>query len=220
MRDQYSNKLIKSPFTGVFTLDSKSNTQYCIKKGKLEDIKEIYERRCFDEEYKDTLTFDYTDTIGGLLIFNYRSRDSHADIHIGSKDKSIGQKNIVVTQPKNLTQNYSYYDDVIQSLMNGVTDGIKQGHFMQETALSEQEAKKWIQQALKQAGQESSEAFKNIASNKYKKVTRLDFLQMLEVAMDAKSSTGSRREYKDLKPQEQELVGKIFGNNYTWKDNF
>lgn len=220
MRDQYSNKLIKSPFRGTFTLGSKSNTQYCVKRGNLEDIREIYARKCFESEYKDSITFDYSDTIGGLLIFDYKSLDSYASIDVKSKGKNVSKKDIAVTQPKSLTQNYVYYDDVIQSLMNGVTDGINKGHFMQDSIISERDAKNWITQAIKQTGKDVPSEFKDIQASRYKKVSRISFLEMLELAVENNSYSGSSREYKDMKPKQQELVAKILWSQYSWKDTF
>lgn len=220
MRDQYNNKLVKSPFAGSFYIASKSNTKYCIKRGNIEEIREIYARKCFESEYKDSITFDYSDTIWGLLIIDYKSLDSYADIQISSQSKSISKKNISVTQPKSLTQNYAYYDDVIQSLMNGVTDGIDRWYFKQENTISEIDAKKWITQSFEYMGDSTHPDFQKLEVNRYKKITRLDFLQMLELALGEQSFSGTTRKYKDMSPEKQELVAHVLGTNYSWKDNF
>ena len=81
MKDNWGKKLINTPYEGNFHIKSDRDISYCIKRGELTDIKSIYLRDCYPEEFTDTLSFDYDDTIAGLLIFDYQVEESW-DTHL------------------------------------------------------------------------------------------------------------------------------------------
>jgi len=63
MKDKYGNKLLKTNYDGTFTLESDSNVLYCIKNGAVENVRNIYKQDCASDEYKSSITFNYSDTV-------------------------------------------------------------------------------------------------------------------------------------------------------------
>jgi len=225
MKDGYSNKLVKTKYSGSFTLSSDDNVEYCVKRWKLKDIKEIYQRDCFADEYTSKVEFDYSDTIEGLLIFNYRALDDRADLEVKTTSgKSLTTKSVAVTHPKNLKTSYAYYDEVMTTLMSWVTDGIDRWYFLEDRELTKYDAKRWLLSAMEENGASEQEKkyLQEIEMSKYEKVTRKEFLILAYTYLwdDWDTWYAQVAEYKDMEEEDEKLVGAVLWNNYKWKDNF
>lgn len=225
MKDQYGNKLVKSRYEGNFEIYSDDEIEYCVKRGTIQDIKSIYNRKCLPSEYTDNLSFNYDDTIGWILVFDYKVLDTQsAKIELKSHNAVLAQKIIKTQVPKWLDKSYTYFDEVIESLSLGITDGIRNDYFLKDKELSELDAKNWIANTLKQIdSSDSSEKLKAIKkeqASKYVYLTREEFLDMTAKYLWDISNTGSIKTYKDLSEEKEILVASILWNNYEWKDTF
>lgn len=151
MKDQYGNKLVKTQYDGNYEVVSSDDVLYCIKRGTIQDIKALYKRKCLDEEFTKTLNFDYRDTVGGVLLFDYKVLDT-ARIEFEVKTVGNGKvlaKDTVKTQtPKGLETDYEYFSEVIQSLSNWVTSGITNGYYAEDKQVSQHDAVTWIKNIL------------------------------------------------------------------------
>ena len=101
LKDQYGNKMVRTSFEGNYTISSDKNVSYCIKRGTLSDIKAIYKRPCLEEEFTQNLSFDYEDTIGGLLVFEYKALDTGSvNMKLSSSKKELTKNTLKVETPK------------------------------------------------------------------------------------------------------------------------
>lgn len=222
LKDQYSNKLIGKKYSWEFMLSSENNILYCVKRGKVQDIKEIYARDCFPEEYTADILFTYDDTLGGLLIFDYKVLDSNANIYISRGNTNIAQKNIAITQIKNLSKNYEYYNEVLQGVMSGLVDGIDRGYFSQDAQLREHDAKQWILSAMEQwnYSQEEKNKLRYTPVNTTKNITREAFLHMTYTHLWNNKLQDFAKDYKDLEEGNEVLVASLLWSEYQWRDDF
>lgn len=90
MKDGFENNLIRTQYTGEFILHSTDEIEYCVKRGELKDIKSIYRRSCYPEEYTNSLSFDYDDTIAGLLIFDYKVLSTNSNTTLSLRESTKG----------------------------------------------------------------------------------------------------------------------------------
>lgn len=222
MRDQYSNSLIKSKYTGKFTIKSDNNILYCLKKWRVQDIKEIYKRNCYNEEYQSEIVFSYEDTFDGIVLFDYKILDSNGEIKIAQWNSNLLEKKISVKWVKNLASNYEYYNSVLNGLMKGTVDWIDRWYFMQDKELSELDAKNWLLASMRQSwkSDEEIQKLKYEPASKYTKVTRWEFLELVDEYLGNEMRSGEKREYKDLDENGQIAVATLLWTNYEWKDNF
>jgi len=225
MNDTYNNKLVATKYNGNFTLQSDDNIEYCIKRWKIADIKELYKRTCFRDEYKTSIDFNYSDTVWWILVFNYRVLDDNANIEVEKKWQwKLSQKSIVVTHPKNLVQTYEYYDDVITTLMNWVTDGVDRWYFLEDTSLTKEDAKRWLLSAMEAKGKNSDDIreLERLSVNPRDKVTRKQFLVLTNTYLwwNYRVVWWELKDYTDMQEDEEKLVRATLWYDYSWKDNF
>ena len=225
MRDQYDNKLIWAKYSGSFQLASDSNTLYCLKTGETKNVKEIYKRDCRDDEYKETLEFDYDDTIAGVLLFDYRVLDQWETDLIVEKNSGapLSKNTLAVFAPKWLESSYEYYDAVVQTLSSGIATGVKQGYFEEEDELLFRDASQWIENILKSnnAPSDTLKALQNETTSDNKVLTRSDFLALAHKYLsDEQQQSSWARDYRDTESAIEIMVANVLGSDYSWKDKF
>ena len=71
--DNSGKKLINLQYGSTFNIKASDDNQICIKQGDIKDIKKIYKSDCSDDEFQNEFNFDYSDTVGWLLIFDYKA---------------------------------------------------------------------------------------------------------------------------------------------------
>lgn len=220
MKDQYGNKMTKSAYDGTYNIVDTGDIEYCIKKGRIEDVKETYARKCRPEEYSNNLSFSYQDTIGGLLVFEYKSSSiGKYSLEIKKENQSFGTLALSIEKPKGLTQAYAYYTPVIDLLSKGVVDGVKNGYFGQDNDLTKKDAVKWIENT-KLVPQEKKQALAQELETKSSSLTRKDFLELLWKYIDTEKSSAPWIDYRDIEENDEVLVASLVGSDYKWKDSF
>ena len=227
MKDQYGNKLVKSRYDGNFEITSRDGIEYCIKRGTVQNIKALYKRKCFEEEYSQSLSFNYDDTIGGLLMFDYRILDTESatlELKINGNTNVIAKETVKTQVPQWLTTRYEYFEDVIQSLSLWITNGIRNDYFLQDKNLSQYDAKNWIANTIKQMAftdkDEQLKKLKKEVVSKYTYMTREEFLRMSVQYLWINQISLNTKDYKDLWEKQELLVASLVGNQYEWKDGF
>lgn len=220
LKDQYGNALIWKDFAQSFSLQSDNEVEYCIKKWRLQDIKEIYKRSCFPEEYTKDLNYTYADTIHWVLVFNYKILDQKTTtIKLTEGIKEINKKVVSVSEPKDLENNYKYYNEVVQTLDSGISDGVKKWYFRHDKSLSQKDAKTWITNVLRQSWENISLVAEE-ASSSFEYLTREQFLQMIDRHFNNNVVSSDTQDYRDLQEDQERLVANILWSSYNWKDDF
>lgn len=224
LKDQYGNKMMRNSFSGEFRLESKSNISYCVKKWALSDLVALYKRPCMEEEFQDTLTFSYQDTVGGLLVFEYKIQDevtTTLTLSSLTTQKELTKNTLRITAPKDLVKNDPYYDAIIEGLKTGVLTGVKAWYFLDERSLTEKDAKEWIGNIIWRTSQDTAkrDALKKELDSTFQSLTRWEFLTLTQKYL-WKQTSPPGKEYRDLEPEEEILVASMVGTQYSWKDDF
>lgn len=220
MKDQYGNNLVRAEYTWKFSIESDQNIEYCIKKWTLSDIRNVYKRWCRDDEYTEELEFDYNDSIAGLVIFDYRVRDSN-DIQLQLElwGKSLTANKIAVNIPNWLEASHPYYNEVVESLESGITRVQNAWYFNQDRWLTKLDAIDWIQNTF--SAWDSSVLQELTIWDITETLTRWEFLELLQwYTWETATGASYTNRYKDLDEQQEIQVASLLGANYSWKDAF
>ena len=222
MKDKYGNKLLKTNYDGTFTLESDSNVLYCIKNGAVENVRNIYKQDCASDEYKSSITFNYSDTVWGLLIFDYKVLDDTGKIKINTTNKNLLSYNMNVTWVKNLTKDYAYYNEVVSALKAWLINGVDRGYFSQDNELLQEDAKDWIISAMKLSwgNREDIQRLEKQLVGKFDTMTRKSFLALTSEYLGNNVKADPPRDYRDMEEKDEVLVSSILGPQYSWKDDF
>ncbi len=225
MKDGFENNLIRTQYTGEFILHSTDEIEYCVKRGELKDIKSIYRRSCYPEEYTNSLSFDYDDTIAGLLIFDYKVLSTNSNTTLSLRESTKGTNlstNILkVAAPKWLTANYKYYDEVLQTLELWISDGIKKWYFLEERELTQTDAKRWIRNTLRNTWDTVMEA-KVVSEIPQSHITlsRQQFLELTHSYLWEEKNNSLSRTYRDMDEDNEVMVASLLWTDYEWNDDF
>jgi hypothetical protein len=220
MQDEYGNALVKQEYEWKFSLKSDEHVEYCIKKWRLQDIKTIYKRECFADEYTSSLDYDYSDTIGWVLVFDYKilsTRDTK--IQVQKSWKTLGSSTINMQNPKWLASSYEYYDEIIEWLSKGITSGINKWYFLQDRLLTRKDAIDWIENAGMKNNYDTYNLW-NENNSQTENISREEFLQLTYKYLWNNSIATVSRDYRDMQWENEVLVASLLWETYEWKDNF
>ncbi|NDK09661.1 peptidoglycan DD-metalloendopeptidase family protein [Candidatus Gracilibacteria bacterium] len=225
MKDQYGNNMLKADYKGNFTInsDTSGDIQYCIKRGEIKDIFQIYKRRCYDEEFTDSLKFSYSDTIGGLLLFEYRSlSQTKSQLSVKNLNATLAFSDIKVNTPIGLAQSHPYYDSVITMIESGIATGLNKGYFLEDRDLKEYDAVMWIRNSIKN-NSTLRPLLKDLAAEPASNTTtinREEFLELTHKYLGTNIISSTGKQYRDLEAVTQSKVANLLGAQYQWKDQF
>ena len=223
MKDTHGNKLVRTDYKGRYTIEANADVQFCIKRWTLSDIKAIYKRPCYEEEYTDDLSFEYSDTIAGLLIFDYKVLDQkNTTLTLKqSSGKTFTSHSVTVSAPKWLTASYPYYDDVVSTLKAWITDWVVQWYFFEERELTQRDAKRWLENTLKEQGKTDTLAkLQKEVGNDFSSIDRQEFLEMTHTYLGNGDMKQSEKNYRDLEENDETMVASLLWTDYQWKDRF
>lgn len=235
-KDSGKNNLINIPFGSTFTLKANGANTVCIKKGDIKDIQKIYKSNCAEQDYKYSQSFDYSDTVWGILIYDYKVREKGLIVSVTNNynKAELGTKSVYVKNPKGLNNTYAYKNEVVDLLSKGIVDGIDKGYFLEDRAVKKRDALSWIENGLRNLNNQTltSNARATLNSNLSKieteinntgKFTTLTREELLKISYDYlvlnKSHSTQTRNYLDLDDAEDEEAAAIFSGS-TWKDKF
>lgn len=223
MKDQYGNRLVKAKYDGTYEVSSNDDVLYCIKRGTIQDIKALYKEKCLDEEFTKDLSFNYGDTISGVLMFDYKVIDSNG-VNFAVKQvdsgKTLVNKKVVTKTPKGLDTDYQYFKEVIESLAAGVTSGIHNEYFAQDKEVTRADATTWIKNILREENNvEMLEKMRHEDKSRTK-LTREEFLELANKYLWDDKNSSLAKSYRDLDEDSEVLVASLLWEDYKWKDNF
>lgn len=235
LKDDKWSRLIDLKYAWNFDFKAEWNAKICIKTWKSKDIKSLMKKECNDKDYVKNKVITYNDTVWWIVVFNYKVYDEQAKIKLYSfnEKKDLITLNIKSDAPKGLTENYAYYDEIIELLENNIaTSELKQWYFLEKKAMTEKEANAWIEATLNNI--KKSTVDKNIVAvidaniESLKKetispsstITRKNFLDKTYKYLIFNKSPQVSITYKDLENEDNKKANTIFDKNNTWKDKF
>ncbi|MFK7779763.1 MAG: M23 family metallopeptidase [Candidatus Gracilibacteria bacterium] len=236
-KDSNGKSLINLEYGSTFNIKASGDNQICIKEGNISNIKKIYTTSsCDEEDYKNEFNFTYSNTVGGLLIFDYKATSSDLNIKVTNNynNQVLSEKRVLVSNPKGLNKSYVYTNDVMDMLEAGVVDGINSGYFLENRGLTQRDAFTWTLNALhKMKGDvydnETKQKIENNIvkveqglpySSRTKVITRKDFLDLTNTYLVLDNRNTGKVEYRDIDNESSEKLSKVFDKNTTWKDQF
>lgn len=219
LKDQYGTNLIGSEFAGEIQLSSNKPVLYCIKKGRLQDIKEIYTRKCFDDEFTDTLSYSYSDTIEWILIFDYKVLSTwDMNLSLTKAGNEIAKRNITSSMPKDINSSYVYADEIKDTLLSWISSTNNQWNFNQQETISKADAIEWIFNAMWQLWIKNAEIYQEDLS--FRQINRQEFLTLVSKYLKEQVVDTWGKQYRDGDENLSQSVAALLWNTYTWKDQF
>lgn len=222
LKDQYGNKMVRSSFEWTYSISSDKNLSYCIKKGSLSDIKAIYKRPCLEEEFHKSLSFNYEDTIGGLLVFEYKVHDTGSvSLKLSNSQKELTKNTLKVEVPKGLVKNYIYYDDIVSGLSANILSWVKNGYFLEDRNITKKEASVWIESILRKntVTPETIVQLREEVTHTFETLSRDEFALLTQKYLWSKAWS-SGKDYRDLEESQEIRITSLVGPDFLWKDEF
>lgn len=234
-KDSNDKYLINLRYGSTFNIKASWDNKICIKQWNIKDIKNIYTKTCNDNEFKNEFNFTYDDTVWWLLLFDYiaLSKDFNVTIKNNYNNELLAERSIIVWDPKWLTNNYEYKNEVIKMIEKWISTWLNSWYFLENRWLTELDALVWVENALKLIKTKTDEQTKEIIdknlndinkekqkANKFKTITRLDFLNLNYKYLVLDKNINSSKNYKDLDLDTNQKLTRIFDDNITWKDQF
>ncbi len=219
LKDQYGTNLIRSEFAGTIEIDSSKKAMYCIKNGRLQDIKEIYKRKCFDDEFTDTLSYSYADTIDGILVFDYKVFNTGTvNLSVSKQGTEITEKTVSVGMPKDLDSSYVYNDEVKESLISGITSTNSQWNFKGTVNITRKDAVDWIYNSMQDLWIKNNDIYTEDTS--FKELSREEYLELVKKYLWDRVVSTWWLDYRDGDDELWNNVAALLWNTYQWKDQF
>lgn len=237
-RDWNKQLLVNVPFGSTFKLQASEWNKVCIKSWDVKDIKSIYATKCNDEDFKTEINFTYADTVYWLLIYDFKILNKNANFQIvNTYDNALlVEKKVWAQNPKWLTNDYEYKNEVMTMLEQWFISWIKSWYFQENSELTQYDAYTWLRNSLininnatnpNESNKSKIESnLREVASlqkwaSKYTTITRWEFLNMASkyLVLDMKNVNVSIV-YKDLSEEQNKVANYIFNQNTTWKDDF
>jgi len=224
LRDQHGNKIVRKEFEWAYTLHGWENIMYCLKRGTLQNIRATYARECHDEEYVNTLTYTYKDTIAGLLIFDYKIlTDKKVELKLTNNNgTNVAHHNLLVNAPLNLRPSHPYFSEILTGIKSGTLSWIRNWYFLEDESLTQRQAKAWIGNTMRQKNINTwmLAALRNEPDGVFTPMTRKEFLTLASKYLTTQQTNVIWQRYLDLDTWWQNLVASTLWGNYSWRDDF
>lgn len=224
LRDQHGNKIVRKEFEWTYTVHGWENIMYCLKRGTLQNIRATYARECHDEEYVNTLTYTYKDTIAGLLIFDYKIlTDNKVELRLTNNNRTnVAYHKLLVNAPLNLRPSHPYFSEIITGIKSGTLSWIRNWYFLEDESLTQRQAKAWIGNTMRQKNINTwmLAALRNEPDGVFTPMTRKEFLTLASKYLTTQQTNVTWQRYLDLDTWWQNLVASALWGNYIWRDDF
>ncbi len=235
-KDEKNKYMINLKYWSTYNIKASWDNKICIKQGTINNIKKIYSTNCKDEDFKNEFNFTYDDTVWWILVFDYKATSKNFSVVVTNNynNKKLSEKKIAVSDPKGLANTYVYKKEVVNMLEQWIANGVNQWYFLEDRWLNELDALTWIENALvkiktKVYDTETTKIINNNLeeikkskqiANKYKIVTRLNFLNISYKYLVLDTNNSTKKVYKDIDNETSIKIAKIFDDQTTWKDQF
>lgn len=231
--DENNRKMINLPYAWEYKLRGSEWTTICIKRWEEKDLKEIINKRCKPQNYQKEVYFSYKDTIWWSLVFDYKVSWKKSNIELLNSNKSFNKKEITVSIPKWLNNDYVYKNEVVSMLESQVIEWINSWYFQENWKLTQDNSILWIENTLKKMKLNNpdkntlSKIDNSLSQLKDEKrdnsiyISRLEFLdKVYKYIVFDKNISKTNITYLDLDPEYNRRANLVFDKNNTWKDQF
>ncbi len=235
LKDDKWARLLNIKYNWEFDLKAEWNAKLCVLSWNIKDIKNILKKDCSDSDYVKSKKITYSDTVWGLVIFNYKVFDQNAKIKLYSfpEKKDLITLNVKSQAPKWLTDTYVYYNEVMEVLQNNIAkNSLNQWYFQEKKSMTEKEAIDWIKNTLVSIKKDTVD--RNILSvidtnitainketpSSFNPITRKDYLDKVYKYLVFNKTSQVSITYRDLENEDNKKANTIFDKETTWKDRF
>lgn len=234
LKDNSNHNLLNIKYWWKYILESKdSSIELCLKTWTLSTISKNLNQDCIS--YSNKIEFTYDDTVLWILLYKYRLKDTwkHWLFLINTYDnKLFNLKNVNWVFPQWLTKKYPFFDSIIWSLSNWITDIYRRWYFSEDRELVNYDWINWIRNSLLKISNNTTnleikslaiDRLKKLRSEdnwKFTKVSRNDFLNLVWKYLIFRDIDNIviENNYKDLTLSENKLVNYIYNKDNFWKD--
>jgi len=233
-KDDNWKKLVNVRYDSNYKLKTSKDVKICLKSWNINNLKNIYKKKCRDSDYKDFENIVYDKTVWWIVVFDYKVSWRDAKIELINW-KEIKTNKILVQNPKWLKTNYEYKNEVVEMLEEWLVDWINKWYFLEKRELTKYDWLSWIRNTLIHMNEnpqyftKKKEIEKNLRevynlrqkASKFTSINRKELLDLTyKYLVFDKNNNWFTREYLDLKNNENIAANKIFYKNNTWKDKF
>lgn len=219
-------------FDWKYSITSKDKDMFfCVKTVKnMSELSYNFNTNCELKDFKKETIFDYNNSINWLLILNYiKSWNNISTIQVlNNKKDIILSKNTSSILPKWIDKNHIYYNEIIQVLEKWIISWLKDNYILQDRELNEYDAKNMMLKYLyfiknttwNLKIDEKINSLLSYNADKYKILTRIEFINFISSYYDFPLYTGESISYRDIKNEiYKQKISNIFNWN-TYKDSF
>lgn len=233
-KDNFWINLLWVPFKWTYKITSNDGEmKFCIKKASsLSKLKQTFNSSCREEYFKSEVTFDYSDSTEGIILFDYKVLDTwnHSIVITSTSWELIWLKWIKWTIAKSLSTKYDYYEEIVSISKLWIPTWINKWYFLQDRELTQEDGVNFIKNSLSYLSSKCSNqtcksliseykiALSKAPSSRYEKLSRYEFAELIEKYLPI-SYNWNYMVYRDLDEKEQEVVKKVLKWE-TWKDKF
>lgn len=234
--DQSWAKLLNLEYGSTYKLNTWEGMKVCLKQWSINNLSKIIKLPCEDKDYKTNVEFSYSDTVDGVVVFDYKALQSNNNLQVinTQNNQVLASTTINTKSPLDIKKTDTYMNETMHLLSTGVIGWINKWYFLWDRDITEADALTWIQNALYEYQDQATTAdtaykiAKNIQAIETKKkkvgrfdtITRKDLLEYTYEYLVFEDSTNIHvKNYRDLNEDENFLASYVL-NNKTWKDKF
>ncbi len=233
-KTKYFSNQIDIPYNGRYILKSLTG------KAKFCNVSNRQVRKCSTSELVEELEFGYEDTYRGVLLANILPFDyMPISLVIVKKDtnKTLVKSptDILITNPKGIDKNYTYFTETINALKQGLMKP-NSGYILQDRDLIGKQAKELIQNTLAhiflRAGNDQVKKQQIFTKMKdfevraktiddYKKISRAEFAGLVIEIIDGSPIVNADKKWLDETGEYKDMITTLrIRYSFSWKDQF
>lgn len=216
MKDENFVDILDTAFKGSYKIKTTEFTMLCpIRIKSFEDISYISSYQCPDYELTKEINFWYNDTFKWILLFkivpttreriNLRLYKNWKDFNVSLPKNSA--------YPKDLNKNDAYYDYITTALEKWILTNLKNGYFAPDFDMTQANAVTWIKKTFPEYKD------KIIATDRYKNITRLEFLKLIS-DITWKKSINTNLAFWDSKKETVQYTNLLLDYNTKFLDQY
>ncbi len=192
MQDANNNNIVSVPYEWNFTLETNENLKICNPEiTSRREIQSINNFECWPENWEDSISFSYNDTLEWLFIYKIRAVNTWQWIIELYKwnDRIWRSSPKNIQRPVDINFNTEYKDSILNWLKRWFIDNSRNWNFAPGFRINEQDAASWIKNTFPVA--------RDYEGSRAKQMTRLDFMKLLN-EMTSLEAQNLERQFRDI----------------------
>ncbi len=200
MQDENNSNIVSVPYEWTFTLQSNENLKIC-NPGitSRRDVSKLNNFDCWPTKRKDSIKFNYNDTLEWLFIFTIAPVDTwQARLELFQWDSRIGtSRNKNISIPTDITHTTPNREHIINWLKKWYFTNYRQSNFAPNFTIRKSDAINWVSRTFPIADKPDSWRFEQL--------TRLEFMKLLNqmLWLEARDTEGP---YWDVQSEDRKYT--------------